>query len=112
MYIVILSAIIINIIAIIILSVGLFYNFENPKHKAIYGYIITGSFFLYILFLSLIAILLIILKQSTYSLILLLCVISPFVIGKLVKYKTLKIYTIIQIMCFILSLITLYINII
>jgi hypothetical protein len=43
-----------------------------------------------------------------YCLILFLCVISPFVIGKLVRYETLKKYTIIQIAFYIVSLITLF----
>jgi hypothetical protein len=110
MYLIVSLAIIINIISIIVLSFGLFYNFEQPKIKAVYGYTIAGCLISYMVVLSLIAIYGLIAKHNLYGLILLLCVISPFVIGKFVKYETLKIYTIVQIMCFIASLVTLFLK--
>ena len=53
MHIVLLSAIIINILFVIALLTGLFYNFKQPKNKAIYGYLLAGSMILYIITLSL-----------------------------------------------------------
>ena len=107
MYIVLNSAIIINILSIIMLLIGLFYEFKLPKNKAMYGYLIVGCMILYIMTLSLALIYGFIKEDYLYSLVLFLCVISPFIIGKLVKYETLKKYTIAQIMCYVVSLITL-----
>ena len=97
-------AITVNIISIIVLLVGVFHSFQQPKSKEIYGYFITGSLLLYMITLGFVVIGGFITKQNLYSIILFLCVISPFIIGKLVKHQTLKKYTIIQIMCFFVSL--------
>lgn len=110
MYLVVQLAIAINIISIIVLLFGLFYNFGQPKIKAVYGYTITGCFIAYMVVLSIVAIYGLITKNNLYGFILLLCVISPFVIGKFVKYETLKKYTVVQIVCFVLSLVTLFLK--
>ena len=110
MYLILISAIIVNILSVILLLIGLFYNFKQPKNKAIYGYLIAGCMLLYIIVLGLTLIYGFLGKQYLYSLVLFLCIISPFIIGKLVKYETLKKYTTIQIMCYVLSLFTLFIN--
>jgi len=110
MYIVLVSAVIVNILSIIMLLIGLFYNFKQPKNKAVYGYSIAGCIFLYMITLSLALICGLFGKHYLYSSILFLCVISHFIIGKLVKYETLKIYTSAQIMCYFVSLITLLLN--
>jgi hypothetical protein len=104
MHIVIALAITSNILSILMLFVGLFYNFEQPKVKAIFGYSITGSILAYLFTLSIVMIYGLITNHILCSLILFLCIISPFVIGKLVKYETLKKYTAIQIICFFVSL--------
>lgn len=106
MHIITILAIIINILSIIVLLVGLLSRFEQPKGKALYGYCIAGSLLMYILSLSLVIIFEFVTKHILHSFILLLCIISIFVIGKIVKYETLKKYTIIQIMCFVVSLVT------
>ena len=98
------TGIIINILSIIVLLVGLFHKFEHPKHKAIFGYTVVASMIIYILLLSFIAIYGFFINHNSYSLILILCVISHFIIGKLVKYETLKKFTAVQIMCYIVSL--------
>ncbi len=108
---IILPAIIVNILATIVLSMGLLYNFEQPKIKAVYGYCVAGSMISYIAILTIAAIYGLIIKQNLYNIILLLCAISPFIIGKLVKYETLRKYTIIQIICFTASLVILLLNI-
>lgn len=110
MYIVLISAIIVNILSVIMLLIGLLYNFKQPKNKAMYGYLIAGCMLLYIITLSLALIYGFFGKQYLYSLILFLCIISHFIIGKLVKYETLKKYTIVQIMCYVVSLFTLLSN--
>ena len=107
MYIAVGLAVIANILSIIMLSIGLFYNFKQPKSKALYGYLIAGSIILYIVLSSLFAIYGLFIKQILYSLILFLCVASIFIIGHIVNYKTLKKYTVVQILCFIVSLATL-----
>lgn len=107
MHIILTSAIIINILAIVVLLVGLFYNFEQPKNKALYGYVMAGSLLSYIFLLSLVGICGLVVEHNLYFSLLFLCVISPFVIGKIVKYETLKKYTAAQIMCFIVSLVIL-----
>lgn len=104
MYLVNLLAIFVNIVAAVGLLVGLFYNFVQPKNKAIFGYFIVGSMLLYIILLGVIVIQRWILEPNLSCFILTLCVISPFIIGKLVKYGTLKKYTVIQIMFFVASL--------
>ena len=108
MRIVLISAIIVNILSIIMFLIGLFYNFKLPKNKAMYGYLIAGCMILYIITLSLVLIHGFWVRHFLYSFVLFLCLISHFIIGKLVKYETLKKYTIIQILCYFVSLITLF----
>ena len=107
MYIIKQAAIIVNILAVISLLIGLFYTFEQPKNKAIYGYCVAGSMIIYIIMLCIAGLYGLITNDNLYSLVLFLCAISPFVIGKFVKYETLKKYTVVQIMFFIFSLVTL-----
>ena len=92
------------------LLIGLFHNFKQPKNKAIYGYLIAGCMLLYIIALSFALIYGFVGKHYLYSFVLFLCIISHFIIGKFVQYETLKKYTIAQIMCYIVSLITLLSN--
>ena len=110
MYIVLLSAVVVNILSIIMLPIGLFCNFDQPKYKAVYGYLIAGCMLLYMLMLGMTLIYGLFVKHYLFSLILFLCIISHFIIGKLVTYETLKKYTIAQVMCYIVSLITLLLN--
>lgn len=92
------------------LPIGLFYDFKQPKYKAVYGYLIAGCMLLYILMLGMALIYGLFVKHYLFSLILFLCIISHFIIGKLVTYETLKKYTILQVVCYIVSLITLLLN--
>lgn len=110
MYIVSASAVIANILSIIMLAIGLFYNFKQPKNKAMYGYLIVGCTILYILTLGIALIYGLFVKHYLFSLVLFMCIISHFIIGKLVTYETLKKYTVAQIMCYFVSLITLLLN--
>ena len=97
-----------NILTIVILSIGLFVNFKNPKNKAAYGYLIAAGMIPYLVLMCLTMILKLFYEKNCYYLILILSILSPFVIGKIVKYETLKKYTVIQIICFILSLVILF----
>lgn len=103
------TGIIINILLVIVLLIGLFHSFEKPKHKAVFGYTVTASMLIYILLLCFIAIYSLFVSNKLYSMILFLSAIFPFIIGKLASYKTLKIFTIIQILCCLFSLIILLI---
>ena len=107
MYIVLTSAIIVNILSVIMLLVGLLYTFKQPKNKAQYGYLIAGCMVFYIVTIGLASIYGFFAKRYLYGFILFLCIISHFIIGKLVKYETLKKYTIVQIMVYVVSLVTL-----
>lgn len=109
MHIILTLAIVINILSVIALLIGLFYNFKHPKNKAMHGYLIVGSMLLYVITLSLALIYGLFEKHFLYSFILFLCIISPFIIGKLVNYNSLKTYTIIQILSCLVSLIILLI---
>ena len=109
MYIAITLAIIVNILTVIVLLIGLHHKFEQPKNKAMFGYTVVGSLFLYILLLGIIAIYELFAEHNLYTLILFLCVILPFIIGKLVNYNTLKKYTITQLLSCLFSLIILLI---
>lgn len=94
-----------NLISIIILLLGVFIKFKLPKNKATYGFCILGSMIPYLMFLSLYIVLQIFLKHNFNVLFLILFILSPFIIGKLVKYETLKKYTIVQIIFYTVSLV-------
>ena len=97
-------AIFINLLSVAVFLLGLFLNFQNPKNKALFGYLMIGNMILYLFILSVIIIYELLFNHSLLSYILIFCVISPFIIGKLVKFETLKKYTLIQILSFIVSL--------
>ncbi|MEE3349432.1 MAG: hypothetical protein VZR09_05270 [Candidatus Gastranaerophilaceae bacterium] len=107
MHIIITLTILVNILSIIMFLIGLFYDFKQPKNKAVYGYSLAGCMILYMVTLCFVSLYGLIVNHNLYGFILFLCVVSPFIIGKLVKYETLKKYTVAQIMCFIVSLIIL-----
>ena len=92
------------------LLIGLLYNFKQPKNKAIYGYLLAGSMLFYIITLSPALVCEFLGKHYLFSLVLFLCIISHFIIGKFVKYETLKKYTAAQIMCYVISMITLLLS--
>ena len=110
MHIVLIFAVISNVLSLIMFLFGLFYNFKQPKIKAVYGYLIAACMIFYIIIFSLVLICEFFKRDYIFGFILFLCIISHFIIGKLVKYETLKIYTTIQIMCYVVSLITLLLN--
>ena len=85
MNIITLITIILNIVAVLVLCAGLFHKFENPKNKAVYGYVIAGGMIPYMLALSIYVMTDVIISRNFWSILLILCVISTFIIGKLVK---------------------------
>ena len=108
MYLIIPFTIFANILTIVGLSIGLFYNFTQPKNKAIFGYSFVGCMIVYLVLLMLVVIRRWVSNPDLWCVVLTLCIISPFIIGKLVKYETLKKYTCIQTIVFIVGLITLF----
>ena len=96
-----------NILCIIVLTIGLFANFAKPKRKAVYGYTIAGTMIPLLLLLSIVAIKELFFANVIIALLLILSALSPFIIGKFVTYKTLKAYTILQILFFFMSFIIL-----
>ena len=76
--------------------------FKNSNKLSPVMALLGGLFVFYIL----IGIMLIFIMPSLLNkIIILLFIISPFIIGKLVTYEKLKFYSIIQILCVILSLV-------
>lgn len=102
--------IIINLITIILLLIGLLYNFKKPQNKASFGYFMVGSFLIYIISLSCFILSKLFLTHDYYASYMIIFLLSPFIIGRLVKYQTLKKYNIIQTLCFTASLIALIIE--
>lgn len=108
MYIVTVFSIIANIAIIAALLTGLFYTFKAPKNKAVFGYVMVGCMIAYILTLSLFIISETVAAHNFIYMWLILCIISPFIIGKFASFKTLKKYTAIQTVCFLTSLAALF----
>lgn len=99
-------AFLLNLTAIFVLSTGIIYKFKTPKTKAYFGYCLVGSLLLYLISLLVLMTADLIFKQNFKALYLMIFIIAPFIIGKLVKYETLKKYTLVQIFCYCVSLIT------
>ena len=97
-----------NFLTIFILLFGLLYKFKNPKNKAKYGIVLACIMLAYTILLSLFILFNTLLKQNFLTMLLIFCVVSPFIIGSLVKFETLKKYTILQILCFSISLVYLF----
>ena len=95
---------ILNIVAILVLCAGMFVSFKKPKNKANFGYVLVGSVLLYMVSLFVLIIFSLFFNPNMGIVFLCVSFVSPFVIGRLVEHKTLKKYTIIQILCFALGL--------
>ena len=74
MYIIKQLATIINILSVIVLLIGLVYDFKRPKIKAVYGYTIAGCMILYIISLLIVSVYSLVVNLNFYGLILLLCI--------------------------------------
>ncbi len=98
------SAIVINILTILVFLTALFGRFNNPKHKAVFGYVMVGSIITYLVFMGLYLIASLIFTHNLSVLWMLLFMAAPFIIGILVKFETLKLYTVLQILTFCGSL--------
>ncbi len=100
-----LISLLINIIAILALTIGLFGNIRqsfDPKKKATVGLFIGISMYLYIILL-LITGLFGIINHHYYLAILLIFAIIPFILGHYSSFNKLRLYTIYQIISFIIS---------
>jgi len=100
-------ALITNIIQIILFLSGtilLFYKHATPKTRAD---VATANAIVLLMYFACFSVLLIegFLKGETIYLASIIFLIAPFIIGKLVRYQTLKKYSIIQFLVFSLSLV-------
>jgi len=99
-------AIILNIILLfvyIFVFIRTFYYNPTPKQKAFLATITGVITILYII--ALLILVLFGIKNHNYIVsVFLLFIFSPFIIGHFVRYETLKIYSVIQIICFFASL--------
>ena len=103
------SAIVINAITILIFLTAYIFEFHysvNPKLKAICGLYSTVAMLLYLLSL-IITVFYHIYYANAFGMLLLPFIFMPFLIGRVVRYETLKKYTILQILCFIFSFVIL-----
>ena len=102
--------ILINLITILVFIVGFVLNTKQgvqPKIKANFGVFMGISTVAYLLSMIFVAIIGLIKGQYLW-LNFLIFVIIPFVIGKFVQYKTMKFYSVLQIICFIASFVLLF----
>ena len=100
-----LISLLINIIAILALTIGLFGNIKqsfDPKKKATVGLFIGISMYLYIILL-LITGLFGIINHHYYLAILLIFAIIPFILGHYSSFNKLRLYTIYQIISYTIS---------
>lgn len=96
--------ILVNLISVLFLIMGFVYEFKTPDKKALFGYYLIGSMFIFLVFLSLFILAEIIIIHNYNIIPFFICLISPYVIGYLAKYNTYKFYTIIQIIIFLINL--------
>ena len=97
-------AIIINILVIFLLTACIFcVKSENKKFKESLGFVMGITTCFYLLVMSIIAVLGTI-KHNYLSLIFLLFVIAPFVIGHFSRYEKMITYSIIQVLTYVVSL--------
>ena len=104
-------SIIINIIIILVFcSVYILSQKEdaNPKLKAKFGTLMAISEFFYLIFLTVLSVIGFVVKDFIMAS-LIFFVIMLFVIGRFVGYKTLKIFSVIQLFSFALSLYVLFV---
>ena len=103
-------AIIINIITIIFFSAAEVFIFKpdtQPKIKAKYAVFMGVDLGIYVTSLFVILVLGVLNGEYKYT-ILLLWIAAPFVLGHFAQYKTLKLYAMLQILAFCLSLVLLF----
>ncbi|MCQ2957658.1 MAG: hypothetical protein MJ180_02020 [Candidatus Gastranaerophilales bacterium] len=101
------SLIFINIIMLAILIIGYIFEFKkdiNPKHKASIGVLMAIFMALYITGFGIFGIINLFINKILLAFLMFFFIALPFVIGYLVKYDTLKKYSIWQIICFLSSL--------
>ena len=103
-------ALVVNFILILIFLLDIIVIKKNLFTPRIKGDISAILVFFFILYLGLICIYIFLnmtIIHSFKGLLLIFYIVAPFVIGKYAKYKTLMKYSVIQLLCFISSFITL-----
>ena len=98
-------ALLINILLILVFVINLYYINKNslaPKTKAFLGVAFGSLLFLYLILMAII-LTFGVLNRNYYSILLSIFIFMPFVIGKLVSYKTLIKYSILQLLLFATS---------
>ena len=90
-----------GILFVILFSIRAFGEFKDLGKLSAFVSCIAMFLLLYIMFAVCLAL---IVPNLINKLIIILFALSPFVIGKIVTYKKLKLYSIIQILCVILSI--------
>ena len=103
-------ALIINILTILVFITALFGKFNNPKHQAVFGYVMVGTIITYLIFMGLYLVASLIFAHNLSALWMLLFMAAPFVIGILVKFETLKLFTVLQILTFCASLLFIFLS--
>lgn len=89
-----------GLLFVILFSVRAFCKFEDLGKLS--AFVSSIAIFL-LMYLLATLILIVIVPNILHKLILILFALSPFIIGKIVTYKKLKFYSVIQILCVILS---------
>ena len=103
-------ALLVNLILILIFSLDIIVIKKDLFTHKTKGDISAVLVFFFILYLGLISIYIFLnttIIHSLNGLLLIFYIIAPFIIGKYAKYKTLMKYSIIQLLCFVSSFITL-----
>ena len=96
--------VVISVLLLILFSFRTFFpDFFKNSNKFSPVMAFLGGLFIFYIFTGII--LTILFPSLKYKLIMLLFTLSPFIIGKLVSYKKLKFYSIVQILCVILSVV-------
>lgn len=100
------ASITVNILLILLFAAVCIINFKenaNPKLKANLGTFLGAVLFLYLIFIITLSVIGFVKHNFIMSGLVVFAVI-PFVIGHFVNYKTLKIFSVLQLLAFILNL--------
>ena len=100
-------SLLINILLVIVLAINLHYLNKNslaPKTKAFLGVALGALLLLYLILMAIILVFEV-LNKNYYFIFLSIFILMPFVIGKLVSYKTLYKYSMLQMILFLFSLV-------
>ena len=97
-------AIIMNTLTILFFSLGLAFKIKNIKPNVMLGYLIAFGLLICIILNIVICLLNIYFSKYLNSFILVILSIIPFIIGYKVKFETLRLYTVLQILNLLINL--------